>query len=114
VSRKRRRKERPAQGLVEVSQLLEGALKVLGVRADWDRFRLEGKCREWLGEGASAALTGVEEKKGVVTLYFDHGAFLQEMAFRREEGLAFLKESFPRMGLKDLRAALTRQHHRRG
>jgi hypothetical protein len=93
--------------LVEVSQLLEGALKVLGVRGDWDRHRLEGKCRERLGD-AAAALTQVEEKEGVVTLYFSHGAFLQEMAFRREEILEGLKADLPSMRLKEVRAALSR------
>ena len=106
-ARNMRRKQTPPRGLVEVSQVLEGALKKLGVGSDWDRYRLEGKCREWLGPGAARALIGVEEKKGVVTLYFNHSAFLQEMGFRREEGLKVLKDEFPRMGLKEIRTALS-------
>jgi hypothetical protein len=111
---RRKKKEKKPQGLVEVSQVLEGAMRTLGVRADWDRFRLEGKCREWLGEGAQKALTHVSEKKGVVTLYFNHSVFLQEMGFRRAEGLKVLKDEFPRMGLKELRAALSTQRTGRG
>lgn len=107
MKRRRRKKETP-QGLVEVSQVLESALRTLGVRGDWDRFRLEGKCRDFLGPEVSKALTGVEEKNGVVTLYFNHSAFLQDMGYRRAEFLRELQAAFPRLKLKDIRATLSK------
>ena len=100
-----KRRRRKPEGLVEVSQLLDGALKKLGAKGAWDRSRLEGKCREWLGP-ASAMLERAEERKGTVTLYFRHGALLQEFNYRRAECLAMLKETFPRLGIRDVKAAL--------
>lgn len=106
--KRRKRAKEPKQGLVQVAQVLEGALRTLGVRSEWDRYRLEGKCRELLGPEVSRVLTEVSEKQGVVTLSFGHGAFLQEMGFRKEELLKDLKAEFPKLGLKEIRAALSR------
>ena len=42
-----RRKKKPREGLVEVGALLEGALQTLGVKGDFEKFRVEksaGKC----------------------------------------------------------------------
>jgi hypothetical protein len=44
---KRRRKSEG--GLVEVSSLLEGALQTLGVKGDFEKFKVEKKCREASG-----------------------------------------------------------------
>jgi len=99
--------------LIEVSQLLEGALKSLGVKGDWDRYRVEARCREWLGPQASQALTGVTLTKGTVTLFFKHSAWLNEMNFRKAEGLAVLQQAFPRLGLKSVRTALTTEKEKR-
>jgi hypothetical protein len=103
-----RRKHPRPRGLVEVSQVLEGALKNLGIQGDWNRYRIEAKCREWLGEKASKAMTGVEERKGTVTLYFSHSVWLNEMNFRRQEGLEYLKREFPRLDLREMRATLSK------
>jgi DNA replication and repair protein RecF len=105
---KMRRKPPQSRGLVEVSQLLEGVLKKLGIRGEWDRCQLESKCREWLGEAASKALTAVTKKKGIVTLFFSHSAWLNEMNFRKKEGVEFLRREFPQMDLREMRAMLSK------
>lgn len=94
--------------MVEISQVLDGALRKLGVKGEWDTSRVEVTCREWLGDEASKALSRVEERRGTVTLYFNHSAWLNEMNYRRKEGLDFLKSRFPQMDLKEVRCVLSK------
>jgi hypothetical protein len=108
------KKRRVPKGLVDISQILEGALEKLGVRGDWDRYRIEAKCREWLGETASKALVQVEEWQGTVTLSFNHSAWLNEMSFKKQEGLEFLRKEFPHLNLKELRVLLFKNTARMG
>ena len=99
-------------GLVEVSSLLEGALQTLGVKGDFEKFKVEQKCREALGEKFSKALTTVTLKKRVVEMAFNHSIWMQEANFRKAEVLKKLREAFPQIGIKDLILSLSRSSKR--
>jgi hypothetical protein len=103
-----RRKKKPRQGLVEVSSLLEGALKQLGVQGDFEKHRIEGKCREVLGEKFSKALTEVRLKGRTVELGFNHSIWMNELNFRRTEVLEKLQRELPDIGIKGIKAVLSR------
>jgi hypothetical protein len=107
-----RRKKKPREGLVEVGALLEGALQTLGVKGDFEKFRVEKKCREVLGEKFSKALTRVELKKRVVEMAFDHPIWMQEMNFRKAEVLKKLQNEFPEVGIKSINLILSRSKGR--
>ncbi len=107
-----RRKKRPREGLVEVGALLEGALQTLGVKDDFEKFQIEKKCREVLGEKFSKALTRVELKKRVVEMAFDHPIWMQEMNFRKAEVLQKLQNEFPEVGIKSINLILSRSSKR--
>lgn len=95
-------------GLVEVSQLLEGALQTLGAKGDFEKFRVERKCREVLGEKFSKALTGVALKGRVVQLAFNHSIWMNEVNLRRNEILQKLQNEFPGIGIKTLALTLSK------
>ncbi len=105
----RRRRKKSTDGLVEISQLLEGALKQLGVRGDFEKFRVEETCRKALGEKISGALSGISFKKGIVRLEFNHSIWLNEVNFRKGEVLEKLKRELPGLGIRDLALALARK-----
>ena len=107
-----RRKKKPREGLVEVGALLEGALQTLGVKGDFEKFRVEKKCREVLGEKFSKALTKVELKKRVVEMAFDHPIWMQEVNFRKAEILQKLQNEFPEVGIKNISLTLSRSSKR--
>jgi hypothetical protein len=105
-----RRKKKPRQGgLVEVSALLEGALKTLGVSGDFEKHRVEKKLREVLGEKVSQALMGVSLKGRVVQIEFGHSIWLNEVNFRKAEILDKLQRELPDIGIKELKLALSRK-----
>ena len=104
-----RRKKKPAGGLVEVGQLLEGALKALGVKGDFEKFRVERKCRELLGEKSSRALKEVTLRGRTVRMAFDHSIWLNEVGFRKEEILKALQAEFPQAGIRQLDLILWRR-----
>ena len=106
MRRSRVPKRKDKGGLVEVSELLEGALKQLGVRGDFEKFRVEKKCRELLGEKFSKALTRVVLKAGVVRLEFNHSIWMNEVSFRKSEILRALQKEIPEAGIKSLGLAL--------
>lgn len=95
-------------GLVEVSQLLEGALQTLGVKGDFEKFRVERKCREVLGEKFSKALAGVALKGRAVQLAFNHSIWMNEVNLRRNEILQKLQKEFPDIGIKTLALTLSK------
>jgi hypothetical protein len=103
-----RRSKKHKGGLVEVGSLLEGALKTLGVQGDFEKFRVEKKCREVLGEKFSKALTGVALKKRVVEMSFNHSIWMNEVQFRKSEILQQLQKEFPEIGIKSLALMLSR------
>ncbi len=103
-----RRRKKHKGGLVEVSELLEGALQTLGVKGDFEKFRVEKKCREILGEKFSKALTSVALKGRTVELAFNHSIWMNEMNFRKNEILEKLQKEFPDIGIKSLALTLTR------
>ena len=103
-----KRRKKHQGGLVEVSELLEGALKTLGVKGDFEKFRVEKKCREVLGEKFSKALTGVTLKGHTVELAFNHSIWMNEVNFRKGEILKKLQEDFPGIGIKSLALSLSR------
>ena len=104
-----KRKRRPRKGgLVEVSELLEGALKQLGVKGDFEKFRVEKKCREALGEKFSKALTAVNVKGRTVQMEFNHSIWLNEMNFRKAELLKELQTELPDIGIKTITTTLAR------
>ncbi len=105
----RRRRKKPEGGLVEVSSLLEGALKTLGVKGDFEKFRVEKKCRELLGEKFSKALTGVSLKGRTVQMEFNHSIWMNEVNFRKAEILQKLQRELPEVGIKTLNLMLTRK-----
>lgn len=108
MSRRPRRRKKDEGGLVEVSELLEGALQALGVKGDFEKFRVEKKCREVLGEKFSKALTGVALKGRTVELAFNHSIWMNEVNFRKNEILKKLQEEFPAIGIKTLALTLSR------
>jgi hypothetical protein len=103
-----RRRKKQKGGLVEVSTLLEGALKTLGVSGDFEKFRVEKKCREVLGEKFSKALTRVAMKGRIVELAFNHSIWMNEVNFRKTEILQQLQKEFPEIGIKALHLSLSR------
>jgi hypothetical protein len=106
MRKKRRRKGEG--GLVEVSELLEGALQTLGVKGDFEKFRVERKCREVLGGKFSKALTGVNLKGRTVEMAFNHSIWMNEVNFRKSEILQELQKEFPAIGIKNLALTLSR------
>ena len=106
--RRPRRRKKGEGGLVEVSELLEGALQALGVKGDFEKFRVEKKCREVLGEKFSKALTAVALKGRTVELAFNHSIWMNEVNFRKTEILKKLQEEFPAVGIKSLHLVLAR------
>lgn len=107
-----RRRKKKTEGLVEVSSLLEGALQALGVKGDFEKFRVEKKCREMLGEKFSKALTSVTLKGREVQLAFNHSIWLNEMNFRKAELLKKLQEGLPEAGIKSIQLILSRTPNR--
>jgi len=105
----RRRKKKSEVGLVEVGSLLEGALKTLGVKGDFEKFRVDKKCRELLGEKFSKALTGVSLKGRTVQMEFNHSIWMNEVNFRKAEILQKLQRELPEVGIKTLNLMLTRK-----
>ena len=103
-----RRRKKETGGTVELGQLLEGALKQLGMKGDYDRFRVEQKCRAALGEKISRALTRVELKKRTVRLEFTHSIWLQEMNYRKAEVLKAIQRELPELGIQELAFGLSR------
>lgn len=103
-----RRRKKGEGGLVEVSELLEGALKALGVKGDFEKFRVEKKCREVLGEKISKALAGISFEKSVVRMEFNHSIWMQEVNFRKSEILKKIQEGLPDIGIKNLSLGLAR------
>jgi hypothetical protein len=103
-----RRRKKHKGGLVEVSALLEGALQTLGVKGDFEKFRVEKKCREVLGEKFSKALTAVFLKGRVVEMGFNHSIWMNEVNFRKAEILKKLQEEFPEVGIKSIHLNLSR------
>jgi hypothetical protein len=101
------RRKKP-EGAVEISALLEGALKTLGVKGDYDRLQLDTRCRFILGEKLAQALVRVEQKGNVLRLEFNHPIYLQEMNFRKSEFLTRLKTELPGAGVKSLAFSLAR------
>ncbi len=106
--RRPKRRKKGEGGLFEVSELLEGALQALGVKGDFEKFRVEKKCREVLGEKFSKALTGVALKGRVVELAFNHSIWMNEVNFRKGEILQELQKEFPGIGIKTLALTLSR------
>ena len=96
-------------GLVEVGSLLEGALKTLGVKGDFEKFKVEKTCRELLGEKFSKALTGVNLKGRTVQMEFNHSIWMNEVNFRKAEILQKLQRELPEVGIKTLNLMLTRK-----
>lgn len=104
----RRRKGRPQEGLVEIGDLLEGALKQLGAKSDYELFRVGKCCRAILGDTASKALVDVSFQKGQVGLKFNHSIWLNEMNFRKSEILSGLQKELPGIGIKSVNLGLAR------
>ena len=105
---RRRKREQPREGMVDISSLLEGALQQLGVQGDFEKHRVEKKCREVLGEKFSKALTGVELKKGTVQMEFNHSIWMQEANLRKIDILKKLQQALPDVGIKNLKFGLSR------
>ncbi len=103
-----RRGKKHKGGLVEVSDLLEGALQTLGVKGDFEKFRVEKKCREVLGDKFSKALTAVTLKGRTVEMAFNHSIWMNEVNFRKTEILEKLQKEFPDIGIKTLALTLSR------
>ena len=108
MSRRPRRRKKGEGGLVEVSELLEGALKTLGVKGDFEKFLVEKKLMEVLGEKFSKALTSVTLKGRTVEMGFNHSIWMNEVNFRKNEILQALQKEFPAIGIKSLALTLSR------
>jgi hypothetical protein len=109
MSKPRRRKKKAEVGLVEVSSLLEGALQTLGVKGDFEKFKVEKKCRELLGAQFSKALTGVQLKGRTLQLEFNHSIWMNEINFRKAEILFKLQKELPEIGIKTFNLVLSRK-----
>jgi len=106
MNRPQRRKK--TEGTVEIASLLEGALKTLGVKGDWDRLQLDNRCRSILGEKLALALVRVEQKGTILKLEFNHPIYLQEMNFRKSEFLTRIRAELPEAGINSLAFSLAR------
>ena len=93
---------------MEVGELLEGALQTLGVKGDFEKYRIEKKCREVLGEKASKALVGITLKGRTVQMAFNHSIWMNEVNFQKAEILQKLQKEFPAIGIKTLALTLSR------
>lgn len=102
------RKKKPRQGLVEIASLLEGALQQLGVKGDFEKHKVEKKCREVLGEKFSKALTAVTLKGRTVQMAFNHSIWMNEVNFRKAEVLQKLQKELPEVGIKTITLTLAR------
>ena len=91
-----------------MTELLEEALQQLGAKSDFEKFRLEKKCKELLGDGFSKALVGVSFGNGQVNLRFSHSIWLNEINFRKTEILAKLQQELPDIGIKSIGLVLAR------
>lgn len=107
-----RRRKKTTEGPIEVGRLLEGALKQLGMKGDYDRFRIDQKCREAVGEKVSRALVRVELKRKTVHLEFEHAIWIQEMGYRKDELLRALQRELPELGLQGISLGLSRGRRR--
>ncbi len=105
---KRPQRRKNSEGLIEISALLEGALKTLGVKDDYDRSRLDKRCRLFLGEKLSKALVRVEQKGTVLKMEFNHPIYMQEMNFRKNELFTRLKTDLPDLEFKNIVFSLAR------
>jgi len=94
--------------MVDISSLLEGALKQLGVQGDFEKHRVEKKCREVLGEKFSKALTGVSLKGRTVGMEFNHPIWLNELQLRKTQVLQKLQKELPDIGIKEIALKLSR------
>jgi hypothetical protein len=106
---KKPRRRRTGGGLVEVSSLLESALKTLGVKGDFEEFKVDKKCRELLGAQFSKALTRVSLKGRTVQMEFNHSIWMNELNFRKAEILLKLQKELPEIGIKTLNLMLSRK-----
>jgi|ERR1700722_7909467 hypothetical protein len=104
----KRRKSQPRNGLVEITELLDGALQQLGAKSDYELFRVGKQCRELLGDRANNALVEVSFKNGQVALQFNHSIWLNEMNFRKAEILTQLQSQLPDLGIKSINLGLAR------
>lgn len=105
----RRRYKKPEQGLVEVSSLLEGALQTLGVKGEFEKFKVDVACRELLGAKFANALIAVVLKGRTVQLEFNHAIWMNEVNIRKAEILQKLQTKVPEMGIKTLKVVLARK-----
>ena len=103
-----RRKKKPREGLVEVGALLEGALHALGVKGDFEKYKVEKACRGALGEKVSKALVEVSLKGRTVQLAFNHSIWMNEVNFRKAELLQKLQKELPEIGIKTITLNLAR------
>ncbi len=106
---RRRKPKKETQGLVEVTSLLEGALQTLGVKGDFEKFKVEKACRELLGEKFSKAMTGIVLKGRTVQMEFNHSIWMNEVNFRKAELLLKLQQKLPEIGIKTLNVGLSRK-----
>jgi hypothetical protein len=104
-----RKRKKEKGGLVEIGSLLEGALQTLGVKGDFEKYKVEKKCREVLGEKFSKALTEVALKGRTVQMAFNHSIWMNEVQFRKNEILLILQKEFPEIGIKALALNLSRK-----
>lgn len=102
-----RGRKKPRKGLVEVGELLEGALQQLGMKGAFEKHRLERVCREILGEGFSRALTGIAVKGSTLQLAFNHSIWLNEANFRKTEILKRIQQELPQAGVKSITLTLS-------
>ena len=103
-----RRRKKHKGGLVEIAALLEGALQQLGVKGDFEKHKVDKKCREVLGEKFSKALTSVTLKGRTVQMAFNHSIWMNEVSFRKAEVLQRLQKELPEIGIKTITLTLAR------
>lgn len=104
----RRRRKKGTGGPVEVGSLLESALRALGAKGDYEKFLVEQKCREALGDKLGKALAQVTLKGREVQMAFNHSIWLNEVNFRKVEILQRLQKELPEIGIKTLTLRLAR------
>ncbi len=107
---KMRRRKKSRQGLVDVRELLEGALQQLGVKGDFEKFQLENKCRELLGATFSKGFVQAVLKGSTVQMEFTHSIWMNEFSFRKAVFLQELQRDLPTLGIKSLSLVLAGNH----
>jgi hypothetical protein len=88
--------------MTPLSYFLSGTFQKLGMKSEQDRFQLEQLIRQWIGDKASNAFNRFHLKSRKLILEFNHPILLQEMMFRKQQGLRLFQQKFPELNIQQV------------